>query len=350
MKPIASKQTKTLSESAHQLFELMNFTLDGWQPTIKKYQSKIDVEIYQLIRADQLGATYDLFFYGMNNIYSIKKDFSTKEGIDSLKQFYRIKLLNNTLDLPSEILARSFKYPSMLLSRIRLENDLFFHESVYILLKRKFEGKLKERLLANYLIDNTKLSNFDSLARDALTILETQDYSNQLRTTLRNQTLGTPLYNFNLPDSNGKMISLSDFRGKVVFIDFWFTGCGGCADYFKSHVSKLEEIFKGNPDIAFITISIDGNKSKWLSGLRSGKYTSPQAINLYTGESGLGHPVIRQLSIDSYPHPIIIASNGTILVNDTERLRLTSAENLITLLQNIIIDSKLDFMNTPSRF
>ena len=37
-----------------------------------------------------------------------------------------------------------------------------------------------------------------------------------------------PAPNFLLEDSNGAAVRLSDFRGRVVLLDFWATWCTGC--------------------------------------------------------------------------------------------------------------------------
>ncbi len=61
--------------------------------------------------------------------------------------------------------------------------------------------------------------------------------------------------NFTLPDLNGKKIELKDYRGKVVFLNFWATWCLTCEEEMPS-MENLYQKFKGN-SFEILTISID---------------------------------------------------------------------------------------------
>ena len=49
---------------------------------------------------------------------------------------------------------------------------------------------------------------------------------------------------FMLPDPGGKTHSIKDYRGKVVFLNFWATWCESCRDEMPS-MERLYREFKG---------------------------------------------------------------------------------------------------------
>jgi len=60
---------------------------------------------------------------------------------------------------------------------------------------------------------------------------------------------------FTLQDLNGKMVSLSDFKGKVVILDFWATWCPPCVREIP-HFVELYEQYKAQ-GFAMVGISLD---------------------------------------------------------------------------------------------
>ena len=79
---------------------------------------------------------------------------------------------------------------------------------------------------------------------------------------------GKPASGFTLLNSKGVEVSLYDFRGKYVFIDFWATWCGPCKGDIP-HLKELIDEFSGR-NIVFISISGDKEKQAWESMLRDG--------------------------------------------------------------------------------
>lgn len=120
---------------------------------------------------------------------------------------------------------------------------------------------------------------------------------------------------FTLPDTNGKMHALADYRGKLVYIDFWATWCGPCKREIP-FMTKLEEEYANNKDIVFMSISCDKetDKQKWLDMV---KEKGMKGLQLFTGD--LKAQVSEPYHINAIPKFVLIGKDGKLISGDAPR-------------------------------
>jgi len=196
-----------------------------------------------------------------------------------------------------------------LFSKTQKTGDSF--KIVYEGIKANYRGAIRDKLLMicfrrlkEYFLDQTRL-----YIDDAIGITANPRYKNAL--SKWKQKLYTP-FPFDLEDTKGNIHKLSDYKGKVVVMDFWFTGCSWCK-YLNAAMHTVIEKYKNNPNVVFITVSLDQKKELWLKSIASGQYTSPGALNLYTGELGFRHPMMLYYNFFSAPQQVIIGKNGDLI-------------------------------------
>ena len=87
-----------------------------------------------------------------------------------------------------------------------------------------------------------------------IVLLQTKDSSFNLSGKPR-LGKGVPAPDFTLPDLNGKMVSLADYRGKVVLLNIWATWCPPCVEEMPS----MEKLYQELKDEGFeiLAVSID---------------------------------------------------------------------------------------------
>jgi cytochrome c biogenesis protein CcmG/thiol:disulfide interchange protein DsbE len=117
--------------------------------------------------------------------------------------------------------------------------------------------------------------------------------------------LGQPAPDFTFPDLDGKEISLSEFRGKVVLVNIWATWCPPCRDEMPS-MQKLYEKFKGR-DFEILAVSIDADGREAVAPfIQQMNLTFPALLD--------PNEKIRSLyAITGVPESFIIDKNGILV-------------------------------------
>ena len=70
---------------------------------------------------------------------------------------------------------------------------------------------------------------------------------------LKGDLAGRPAPNFTLKTVDGKIVSLKDFQGKVVLINFWATWCPPC----REELPLFEEVYEKYKDRGFVVLAIN---------------------------------------------------------------------------------------------
>jgi peroxiredoxin len=86
-----------------------------------------------------------------------------------------------------------------------------------------------------------------------------------------------PTPDFSLTDPEGKKISLKDFRGKTIFLNFWATWCEPCREEMPA-MEKLYQEHKNN-NFVVLAINVKDRRQEALAFVKELKLTYPIAFD-----------------------------------------------------------------------
>ena len=146
-------------------------------------------------------------------------------------------------------------------------------------------------------------------ARDYATILnQLQNTTAMAAAGAATIAVGQPAPDIALPSPNGKVLKLSDLKGKIVLLDFWASWCGPCRRANPSVVSAYNRFNKKGFEV--FSVSLDKDRDKWTDAIAQDhldwtyhvsdlKFWNSQAAQLY--------------KVQAIPQQFLIGRDGKIL-------------------------------------
>jgi thiol-disulfide isomerase/thioredoxin len=123
---------------------------------------------------------------------------------------------------------------------------------------------------------------------------------------------GQPAPDFNIVGLDGKKYSLNDFKGKVIYLDFWASWCGPCMRELP-FAKKIKQEYEGK-DILFLYISIDDDAAAWKKAV-----ASKDIKGVHLNDPDFSGKVGKAYNLVGIPSYFLIDKNGKIISNNPPR-------------------------------
>ena len=117
--------------------------------------------------------------------------------------------------------------------------------------------------------------------------------------------IGGPAPDFTLTDLQGQKVTLSQFRGKVVLLNFWATWCPPCVEEMPS-MEQLHNLFK-DQGLVLLAVNIEEDGAKTVPHFQRGKnFSFPILLDLAA-------EVQNRYGVFRFPETFIVDRNGNLV-------------------------------------
>ena len=246
----------------------------------------------------------NLILDGKSRLYD---DISGKQSLSQLSYgYYRLAEIylekNNYSDAVSSIQSAIGIDINPTYKMFLLKGNIWFRLSNYKLAEESYLkawnlgcNNAKDKILDCYKITNNNINNFEEYF-----IEKTKTNSND-NTIKDKQVELAPEFEANL--LNGKKISSKEYKGKIIVLNFWFTGCGPC----KQEIPDLNELVKmyKNKDVVFLACALDDDKQLLKKYLK----LNPFSYDIIPD----ARKIVEMYKVSAFPTHIIVNKDGIII-------------------------------------
>ncbi|MGM0582424.1 MAG: TlpA family protein disulfide reductase [Bacteroidota bacterium] len=194
---------------------------------------------------------------------------------------------------------------------IYLKNHLFKDANEFL------DPEIKEYFLAHHFTDLIKLFKKDELDSilDKWEIKTNKDLIqktiNQKLTSNEGYEEGSKTEDFEMLNEKGETVRISDYKDKIVYLNFWGTWCKPCIANIPD-LNKFIESYQGNKEVVFINLAIKSKEENWKESIQK---FDLKGLNLFIPK-GENHDRIRaKFGVGGLPHYAIIGKENILKVN-----------------------------------
>ena len=192
------------------------------------------------------------------------------------------------------------------------EGDRSYYKTAYTMLGQKLQSPVRNVAQAHVLKQSIQLGHL-KYTTEMLQDFKASNKSPELDsyfTKLYDQNkafaIGSPAPDFQLKDVNGATVSLSSFKGKLVYLNFWSTTCGLCMVEMPN-LQQLTNQLKGK-DVVFLNIGLDDDENNWKKMVTGRKL---QGTHVYL--KGLDAELAKRYDLKDLPAYFLIDEDGNFI-------------------------------------
>lgn len=286
------------------------------------YKNKINPSDYETLKFDLECRSRAFLLDAVRDGLSGNTFDETKKYLVDNSAYFNIQTPDSKLAEKSSIYSYYLFLKETITARLDRDDEKSksaYFPRIFNNILSRYSGIVRDKLLLTSLYPDVPKDTADYF-KQASTIVESTKYK-MLIAEMGKFAKGAKFFNFELEDTSGNLVKLTDFKNKIVYIDFYFTGCSGCAKIAKAVKPVIDE-FKNNPDVVFISIDVDRTRHMFLKAVQSGKYSESTSINVYTNGKGENHEMIQYYGFQGYPQTFLLDKKGRLLEGALPILRL----------------------------
>jgi peroxiredoxin len=222
---------------------------------------------------------FNPYFARLNQLSQLANAPEAAAQRDSVGEAYQAVTMAIQLNVDSFIQQRKSSYvsPFLLVVVNQLSDDVFLLERRY----KSLSPSVQQSMYGSYINDQINNGKVGAL--------------------------GTEAMDFSQPDTSGRLVTLSSFKGKYVLVDFWASWCKPCRMENPNVVAAYER-FKAK-NFTVLGVSLDRSRDAWVKAIQDDKLYWSQVSDLKFWSNS----VAQQYKIQQIPQNFLIDPNGKIV-------------------------------------